>query len=350
MPLGKAVFQSLTRNYDRLPKDSRRLLRELFTTADPSGVGVGFLDALPAVQRWLDATALQNRVLSQPGHQLATVFAPMLVWAFNQPWAGDIRLSTALTKWQRLATEGQSTRAHHVHAGVFSRILVESLPFFNNPPLPHFYTDVYDALDSVVGPAAQCSARTDAKEAAAITDVTIALGHLAWAAPKERGQSGVELQTRWSDRWTPLWDNMTYSQNVASVYAMLDSNLPDDQKWCAMSYTSPNYWQQEFVAERMKKLRWPKDEYEFSRVLPWVDCPRTAGGGGLEMHEHAIKQNKDLLQKYCPSFVDNIMLLASEDDWANSAQMRAWVELAKPQAPADSLPLPVGYEDREMLP
>ena len=352
MPLGKAVFQSLDRKSPKLPAFAQTLLRELFTTGDHTGFGVGPSDALPAVQRWIDGSALQGRVLSQPGHQLATAFAPMLVWAFNQPWAGDIRLPVALRKWRFLATDGQSIPAQIKHAGVLANMLVESLPFAAQPLPNHFYPDVYDALDAVVGLNAAVGLRYNAKEITAITDVAIALGHLAWFAPNALGCDGVELQTRWSQRWTPMWDSMTYSQNMESIYTTLDSSLPDSQKWRALSYTSPGHWEHELIAKKMQKLDWPKSEYEFSLVLPWVDHPRgdPSNTASSQLYTKAIEDNKALLQKFCPSFVENIMLLATEDDWASSTQMKAWAELARPKPVAESLPLPVEYDTKVLHP
>lgn len=340
LPLGQKIFYHLEQAYTTMSFEHQQVLKRFFHYGDLRSFGVGPYEVLPVVQQWLNGSELQNQVLEQPGNQLATVFAPMLVWALHQPWASEIHVEKALRKWRVVATDEQSIAAQGKHAAVLANMLADVLPLFPATTLPGTCTHLYHALDSVVSIFAPTQARMHRLSAKALTEVTIGLGHLASMAPTECGPEGIALQDRWEHRWTPLWNNLTYSQNNESICAVLDSSLPDAQKWRAMAYTLPGHWEQEIIAEKMKKLFWPATEYEMAMVLPWMDCPREPDEAFGAEQQHAIDSNRMLLLRYCPSLVDNIRLLATDDDWCSAQQMRVLTELSKPRQSIEVFPLP----------
>lgn len=339
-PLGQKVFHHLEEAYVAMPIEHQHVLKHFFTTGDRRGFGIGPRDVLPVVQQWLNGSALQDQVLQQPGNQLATVFAPMLAWALHQPWFAEIQMATVLKKWRFVATDEQSIAAQGKHAAVFANMLADVLPLFPATTLPGTSMHLYFALDSVVSIFAPAQARMHRLSAKALTDVTIGLGHLASIAPTECGPEGIALQDLWEHRWTPLWNNLTYSQNIESICAVLDSSLTDAQKWRAMSYTLPGHWEQEMIAEKMKKLFMPATEYQMAQVLPWMDCPREPDEAFGAEQQHAIGCNQALLLRYCPSLVSNIGLLATDDDWCSAQQMRVLTVLSKPRQSIEVFPLP----------
>ena len=345
--LGKAIHRSMEERYSQLSPLDQTAIVNFFTTGDHTSFGTTNQAVLPAIQHWLHIEpTLRDRIFEQPGHLLSTSFAPLLIWALNQPWAAEVRVSVVLRKWIALATDGISPAAGALSASVFAKTLSNAIDGVPTNCLFRLTAPAYDAIDYVASltaqPRGQSTGLTNNKDAGPATDIAIGLGHLAVLAPAQCGRDDIPLQTLWEQRLTPMWAAMSYSQNIKSICKVLDSDLPDTQKWRALSYTSRSHWENGEIAHKMSQLELPASEYDYALVLPWTDYPE-AGFGEATLHAKATSDNKALMRQYCPSLEKNVALLATESDWANAAQMKAWIQLAKPRLYDETLQLPANY-------
>lgn len=342
--MGVAIYQSMNAHYGALPLAQQTLIRKLFTTGDHTGFGISPQDALPAIQAWLEKDLdLRTRIYKMPGHLLATAFAPLLVWSLNQDWSREDAIPVVLRKWLFLIKDGHSLPAHLVSASVFLHTLVPTLDCLPPQPIARLAAEIYDAMDQASPSDAQPGVRASNDTILASTDIVVGLGHIAARAPQDEGRDGIALQTLWESRLDPLWDSMTYSQNLNSICHLLDSSLPDQQKWRAMSYTSWGFLQNERIQSKIAMLTSPTTEFEYGLVLPWSTVDDDGDSTTMAMRGKAIMDNKEMLAHFCPTLERHIVLLASDNDWASKPAMLQWLEMAKPRPIAETLPLPVGY-------
>ena len=81
LPLGVALYNSMAKSYPLLSMVQQESIRALFTVKSlPTSA------AHPAVQQWLmNEKTLFNRVTTEPGHMMQTVFAPFVLNCMNKP-------------------------------------------------------------------------------------------------------------------------------------------------------------------------------------------------------------------------------------------------------------------------
>lgn len=333
-PLGLALYESMQLGYSSMDRDQQNDLWFVCTTQ------TSLLTAHAAIQKWLRADeALLNRVMEQPGHMVTTVFAPILVWALNQEWAGLVSIHDALSNWQQRVQE-QSEEAQRLLTASFCNLLVETLAHIPAKHMNNVCVQAFRMVEQVSPAFLSASSGDNANALAASLDLAIAQGHLAARSDESHGMAPLSLKATWQKRWSWIIKGLTPAQTSHHLCALLDSNLPSGMKTLGMSAALGNHWCAPDVQLRLRPLL-PFDEFERAKQLPWA--PKNSIFFPSDTPLELAARNEALLQTYCPKLHATLCSLVAPSDWLSPESMRSWIQTCAPASQA-SLPLPADLD------